>query len=239
MPNLNANSKYGLCVPIFAHPGASFFRTPAWPALDPKAAIDAAMLAERLGYDSLWVWDHFMPIIGDPTGPNFEGWQILPAWAALTKRIKLGALVSGNTYRHPAVLAAIERALAIGTSFGAPIWAGYIALVNQQLANNGGPPINGALRAKSHPATTPRQLTMLAIPHPTPHAKAPNPLLSNEVNSKTSKRQTTGRGKRYSASAAPPRTSSPGAISPRAARRVCRSCGSGGCCGCRGSSWRS
>jgi hypothetical protein len=42
-------SKYGLCVPIFAHPGASFFRAPNWTELDPAVVVDAAQLAERLG----------------------------------------------------------------------------------------------------------------------------------------------------------------------------------------------
>jgi F420-dependent oxidoreductase-like protein len=59
---------------------------------------------DELGYDQLWTWDHFLPIIGDPKGPNFECWTVLSAWAALTSRVKLGALVCGNTYRNPAVL---------------------------------------------------------------------------------------------------------------------------------------
>ncbi|MHB2018484.1 MAG: LLM class flavin-dependent oxidoreductase, partial [Candidatus Xenobia bacterium] len=42
---------------------------------------------------------------------NLEGWQILPAWAAITKRLRLGALVTGNTYRHPAVLANMSATL--------------------------------------------------------------------------------------------------------------------------------
>jgi alkanesulfonate monooxygenase SsuD/methylene tetrahydromethanopterin reductase-like flavin-dependent oxidoreductase (luciferase family) len=47
--------KYGYCVPIFANPGAAFFRTPALQSLDPQAAVDAGVEAERLGYDSVWV----------------------------------------------------------------------------------------------------------------------------------------------------------------------------------------
>ena len=54
-----------------------------------------------------WLFDHFMPLGGDPTGPCLEGWSVLSAFAALTKRLRLGLMVTGNTYRHPAVLANI------------------------------------------------------------------------------------------------------------------------------------
>lgn len=54
-----------------------------------------------------WLFDHFMPINGDLTGPCFEGWSLLSAFAAQTKRLRLGLMVTGNTYRHPAVLANI------------------------------------------------------------------------------------------------------------------------------------
>ncbi len=46
-----------------------------------------------------------MPLDGDPKGPMFEAWEVLGAWGALTKNVHLGTLVTGNTYRHPAVLA--------------------------------------------------------------------------------------------------------------------------------------
>jgi alkanesulfonate monooxygenase SsuD/methylene tetrahydromethanopterin reductase-like flavin-dependent oxidoreductase (luciferase family) len=66
---------------------------------------ERAILADRLGFDSLWVWDHFYSIVGDTHRPNFEGWQIQPAYAAITQHLKIGCLVSSITHRHPAVLA--------------------------------------------------------------------------------------------------------------------------------------
>lgn len=61
--------------------------------------------AEGLGFDTAWVVDHFLPIFSDPSGPCMEGWTTLSALAMATKTIRLGVMVTGNTYRNPAVLA--------------------------------------------------------------------------------------------------------------------------------------
>ena len=52
-----------------------------------------------------WNFDHFYPIVGDSSGPCLEGWMTLAALAQATNRLRLGTLVTGIHYRHPAVLA--------------------------------------------------------------------------------------------------------------------------------------
>lgn len=68
--------------------------------------VRRARLAEDLGFDGLWGFDHFKPMYGEGPGETFEGMTTLAALSGLTSRIRLGLLVTGVTYRHPSVLAA-------------------------------------------------------------------------------------------------------------------------------------
>jgi len=63
-----------------------------------------------------WLFDHLMPIGGDPNGPTFEGWTLLSALAAHTKRLRLGLLVTSNRFRPPALLAKIAATVDIVSS---------------------------------------------------------------------------------------------------------------------------
>jgi F420-dependent oxidoreductase-like protein len=61
--------------------------------------------AEVLGYDAAYTYDHFMAVLMDPFDPCLEAWTSLAGLATLTHRLRIGILVAGNTYRHPAVVA--------------------------------------------------------------------------------------------------------------------------------------
>jgi alkanesulfonate monooxygenase SsuD/methylene tetrahydromethanopterin reductase-like flavin-dependent oxidoreductase (luciferase family) len=60
-----------------------------------------------------WLFDHLMPIGGDPSGPILEGWSLLSALAAQTRRLRLGLLVTSNRFRPPAMLAKIAATVDI------------------------------------------------------------------------------------------------------------------------------
>jgi alkanesulfonate monooxygenase SsuD/methylene tetrahydromethanopterin reductase-like flavin-dependent oxidoreductase (luciferase family) len=89
----------------------------------PQPSFGIATAPQQVGYDDIvrvwreadaipqiehaWVFDHLLPIGGDPQGPIFEGWTLLSALAAQTQRLRLGVLVTSNRFRPPAMLAKI------------------------------------------------------------------------------------------------------------------------------------
>ena len=84
-----------------------------WPApMQPYSEL--LLLAEhveRTGWDGYWFADHFMPDGKEVSAPWSEAWTTISALAAEVGRLRFGTLVSGNTYRHPAVLAKMAATL--------------------------------------------------------------------------------------------------------------------------------
>ena len=97
--------RFGLQIPNFAddQPAGSLF----------DGVVQLTAAAEESGFDSVWVMDHFyqLPPLGGPTQPMLDSYTLLGALAAGTERVRLGAMVTGVTYRNPAHLAKIVTTL--------------------------------------------------------------------------------------------------------------------------------
>ncbi len=72
-----------------------------------RTAVDVARRLEEIGYDSLWLYDHFHTVPKTKIEPTFECWTTMAALAAVTTRVRLGQLVTCSLYRNPSYLAKV------------------------------------------------------------------------------------------------------------------------------------
>ena len=100
--------QFGFCVPIFANPGMTFFRTPCYERLDWPTTRAAVLECEALGFDSLFVADH---VFLGRDGAIYEGWTLLSVLAGMTQRIRLAPIHLCDSFRNPALTAKMVATL--------------------------------------------------------------------------------------------------------------------------------
>jgi len=113
--------KFGLEINEFDWPGGS--------QVMGSHLADIGRRAEAAGFDSIWVWDHFIQL-RRWEDPLLEGWLTLAYLAGVTEKIELGTLVTGVTYRHPAIL--VKQATTLDVLSGGRAWLGVGAAWNER-----------------------------------------------------------------------------------------------------------
>ncbi len=116
--------KLGLQIPAFDFPGG--------PAMIGPTLGRIARIADDVGFDSIWVMDHFFQIrgVGPATDPMLEGWTTLGYLAAHTSRARLGLMVGGVHYRQPALW--VKSATTLDVLSGGRAWLGIGAAWNEE-----------------------------------------------------------------------------------------------------------
>jgi alkanesulfonate monooxygenase SsuD/methylene tetrahydromethanopterin reductase-like flavin-dependent oxidoreductase (luciferase family) len=102
-------------------------------ALSYDRILERARLAEELGFDSVWLYDHlYSP--GQPDQPSLEAWTLATYLLAHTERLRLGHLVLCNNFRHPALLAKMATTLDVlsGGRLELGIGSGSVAIEHEQ-----------------------------------------------------------------------------------------------------------
>jgi len=123
-------TRLGYQIPNFTYPGVG-------PAELFGAVAAQAEAADRSGFDTVLVMDHFyqLPMLGDPDAYMLECYTTLGALSRCTGNVRLGALVTGNTYRNPALLAKVVTTLDIVSGGRAQlgIGAGWFEVEHESL----------------------------------------------------------------------------------------------------------
>jgi F420-dependent oxidoreductase-like protein len=124
--------KLGLQIPSFTWPGGT--------AAIGRTLARIVEQADDVGFDSIWVMDHFFQIrgVGRPEEPMLEGWTTLGFMAAHTKRARLGLMVGGIHYRHPGLW--VKAATTLDVLSGGRAWLGIGAAWNENESNSLGFP---------------------------------------------------------------------------------------------------
>src|ERR1041385_2909798 len=164
--------RIGLQVPSFTWPGGT--------AEIGTRLADIGRTADDAGFYSLWVMDHFFQIgmVGPPEHAMLEGYSALSYLAGVTKRVKLGTLVTGVHYRHPGIL--VKTVTTLDVLSGGRAYLGIGAAWNEQESRGLGvpfPPLKERFERLKEPLKiAPRMWWEEVVPYEGKHYQPPEPL---------------------------------------------------------------